>query len=129
MSDGPPTTPAEAGDENPLAQLSTAMVRIYKEQLGRGPTKARSDWAGPDTVVCQLWETFTPAERSMVTMGEHQRLRDTRLFSQYAAEDDFRKVTEDTFGRQVRAFVGGTDTREDMAVELFVLEPDGATPE
>jgi hypothetical protein len=26
-------------------------VRLYKEQFGRGPTKARSHWAGSDTLV------------------------------------------------------------------------------
>jgi uncharacterized protein YbcI len=34
------------------AELSNAMVRIYKEQLGRGPTKAHSFYASPNLVIC-----------------------------------------------------------------------------
>jgi hypothetical protein len=37
-----------------LAELSREMVRLYKVQFGRGPTKARSDFAGPDLLVCTL---------------------------------------------------------------------------
>ena len=34
--------------------VSNAMVKIYKEQFGRGPTKARTNFAGPDVLVCTL---------------------------------------------------------------------------
>ena len=30
------------------AELSNAMVRIYKEQFGRGPTKSHAVFAGPE---------------------------------------------------------------------------------
>ena len=63
-----------------LSELSNAMVRLYKEQFGRGPTKARSVYAGADAVLCTLENSFTPAEQSLARMGEHQRLRDTRMF-------------------------------------------------
>ena len=56
-----------------LAEISRGMVRLYKEQFGRGPTRARSDFAGPDTVICTLEDTFTPAERRLAEMDEHQR--------------------------------------------------------
>ena len=29
-----------------LQEVTNAMVRIYKEQFGRGPTKARTNYAG-----------------------------------------------------------------------------------
>lgn len=112
------------GDDGPLQRFSSAMVRIHKEQFGRGPTRARSSWAGPNTLLCELWDTFTPAERTMVAMGEHQRLRDVRLFFQHATEEQFRAAVEEIFGRRVRAFVSGTDTKADLSVEVFVLEPD-----
>jgi uncharacterized protein YbcI len=56
------------------------MIRLYKDQPGRGPTSARTHWAGPDAVVVFLEDTLTHAERNMVKMGEHQRLRDTRMY-------------------------------------------------
>jgi hypothetical protein len=34
-------------------------------------------------LVTVLEDTLTPAERNLVKLGEHQRLRDLRLFFQY----------------------------------------------
>ena len=106
-----------------LSELSNAMVRLYKEQFGRGPTKARSAYAGPDAVLCTLENSFTPAEQRLAEMGEHQRLRDTRMFFQYASEKDFRAEVERITGRKVRAFVSGIDAGRDLSTELFYLEP------
>ena len=105
-----------------LAEISRGMVRLYKEQFGRGPTKARSNFAGPDLVVCTLEDTLTPAERRMAQFGEHQRLRDTRLYFQHATEAEFCEVIERILGRKVRAFVSGIDTTQDVSAELFYLE-------
>jgi uncharacterized protein YbcI len=112
----------EAGNQ-PLAALSNELVRIYKEQFGRGPTKVRSHYAGPDTIVCLLENTFTPAEKSLQGMGEHQRLREMRMFFQYASAGDFTAAVASTTGRRVRSFISGIDTNTDIACELFVLEP------
>ena len=56
-------------------------------------------------------------------MGEHQRLRETRLFFQYASEVEIRSIVEGTTGRRMVAFVSGIDTVADLAAEVFVLEP------
>jgi uncharacterized protein YbcI len=106
-----------------LAEMSRAMVHLYKEQFGRGPTKVRSDFAGPDTVVCVLEASFTPAERKLAEMGEHQRLRDTRLYFQHATKDEFCAVVEELLHREVRAFVSGIDTSADVSAEVFLLRP------
>jgi uncharacterized protein YbcI len=110
------------------AELSREMVRIYKDVFGRGPTKSRTDFAGPDTVICTLENSMTPAERSLAEMGEHQRLRDTRLYFQYATEAEFRGVVERVLGRKVRAFISGMDTEQDLASEVFYLKPRDAPP-
>ena len=104
------------------------MVQIYKDQFGRGPTKVRTNYAGPDALVCLLEHTFTPAERNLQAMGEHQRLRDVRMFFQYAEEARFVAPVERITGRKVRAFISGIDTNADVASELFVLEPDTDPP-
>jgi uncharacterized protein YbcI len=59
-----PSEGAEEADrpESVLAEISRQMVKLYKEQFGRGPTKARTDFAGPDTVICTLEQSFTLAE-------------------------------------------------------------------
>lgn len=62
-------------------------------------------------------------------MGEHQRLRDMRMFFQYASEAEFGAAAERATGRSVVAFVSGIDTRKDLSVELFTLGPqDGDSP-
>jgi hypothetical protein len=45
------------------------MVRLYKELFGRGPTKARTDYAGPDTLVATIENSLTPAERNVIEMA------------------------------------------------------------
>lgn len=106
-----------------LLAVSNAMVKLYKEQFGRGPTKARAAFAGPNLLVCTLNDSFTPAERNLVAMGEHQRLRDIRMFFQHATETAFRQEVEEILGRKVVAFVSGVDTEQDYSLEAFYLEP------
>jgi uncharacterized protein YbcI len=109
-----------------LAAVSNEMVALYKEQFGRGPTRVRTDWAGRDTLVVSLEDTLTPAERTLVKLEEHERLRETRMFFQYASVDEFCEPVERHTGRKVRAFVSGIDTKvEGYSVELFSLHPEG----
>ena len=67
------------------AEVSNAMVRIYKEQLGRGPTKVHSVYANPNLLICTLEDSLTRAEQRMVDLGEHQGVRDFRTFFQHAS--------------------------------------------
>jgi uncharacterized protein YbcI len=103
------------------------MVRVFKEQFGRGPTKARASWAGPDVLVVTLEETLTPVERNLAAMGQHDRLRDLRGLFQYTAVREFCEPVERLTGRKVRAFISGIDTEvEGLSVETFVLHPEGS---
>lgn len=109
-----------------LAEISNAMVALYKTHFGRGPTAARTAWAGPNALVVFLEDTLTPAERNLVRMGEHQRLRDTRMFFQYATVREFCEPIERITGRKVRSFLSGIDTEVDgLSLESFVLHPEG----
>jgi hypothetical protein len=56
-------------EQGMLSTISNEMVRIYNEQFGRGPTKTRTRWAGPDVLVVTLEQTFTPAQRSLRKMA------------------------------------------------------------
>jgi uncharacterized protein YbcI len=123
---------AEIGDgrrteaQSALASISSEMVRLYKEQFGRGPTKARTNWSGRDVLVVLLEDTLTPAERNLVALGEFQRLRDTRMLFQYARVAQFCEPVERLTGRKVRSFISGIDAAADgMSLEVFVLHPEG----
>ena len=111
-----------------LSEVSNAMVRLYKEMFGRGPTMARSGLAGPDTLISTLEDSLTPAERNMAKAGEHQRLRELRMYFQHASEKEFVGAVEQITGRKVRAFVSGMDVHRDVATEVFYLEPEGTPP-
>jgi len=125
MNSQPVPESAEAVDHQTSvrAEISREMVRLYKEQFGRGPTKAKTEFAGLDVVVCTLEDSFTPAERRLAAMEEHQRLRDTRLYFQYATKDEFVGTIERILNRKVRAFNSSIDTHSDVAIEVFHLEP------
>jgi uncharacterized protein YbcI len=134
MADGV-QQPSEAELEHPsdsderesmMAELSRAMVKLYKENFGRGPVKARSLWAGSDVLVCTLEESLTPAEKNLREMGEHQRLRDLRMCFQYATVREFVEPVERITGRTVRSFISGIDTEEDISLETFILYPHGS---
>lgn len=123
-----PTTAAERDepDGSILQAVSNEMVRLFKEQFGRGPTRARSDWAGPDVLTVVLEDTLTPAERNLAQMGAHDRLRENRMFFQYASANEFCEPIERLTGRRVRAFASAIDTMVDgLCVETFVLHPRG----
>ena len=115
-------------DKSPMLEISNAMVHLYKEAFGRGPTKARALFAGHDTLVVILENSLTVAERNLMAMGEDQRLREARLFFQYALEDQFRAIVEQALDRRTVAFVSGIDTRRDVAMEVFTLESDPEHP-
>jgi uncharacterized protein YbcI len=107
-----------------LSAVSNAMVALHKEQFGRGPTNARSHFAGADALVCVLDDALLPAERKMVEMGEHQRVREARIAFQVATADEFVNAVEQILHRRVRAFASATDVVNDVVFENFVLEPE-----
>jgi len=118
-------TPAETRSSI-LMEVSNVMVRLYKEYFGRGPTQVRTQWAGSDALVVFLEDSLTAPERGLVAMGEHQRLRDTRMFFQYATIRKFCEPVELITGRKVRSFLSGIDTAVDgLSMETFILHPDG----
>jgi uncharacterized protein YbcI len=122
----PETTEATDHQSSVRAEISREMVRLYKEQFGRGPTRSKTEFAGPDIVICTLEDSFTPAERRLAEMEEHQRLRDTRMYFQYATKGEFTGTIERILNRKVRAFNSSVDTLTDVSVEVFHLEPDAA---
>lgn len=115
--------------EGLYSSISKEMVRLYKEKFGRGPTKVRTSFAGPDVVVCTLEDNLTSAEQTLASMGESQKLREIRMVFQYGTEAEFREAVERLTGRRVRAFVSGIDIDADVSSEVFYLEPAaGAAP-
>jgi uncharacterized protein YbcI len=106
--------------------VANTLVRLHKEQFGRGPTNARAAFAGPDALVCVMEDALLPAERKMVGMGEQQRVRESRLAFQAATAPDFIDAIERLVHRKVRAFASAIDVDANVVYENFSFEPDGA---
>ena len=132
MTDPRTDTQQEPKPGGLLQDVSNAMVTLHKEQFGRGPTRAQSHFAGADALLCVLDDALLPAERTMVEMGEQQRVRESRMFLQVATADQFIATVEAITGRTVRAFASATDPDRGVVMENFIFEPehgrDGPTP-
>ena len=109
---------------NVSLEISNGMVRLYKEQFGRGPTRVQSHFAGPDALLCVMDDALLPAESKMVDMGEQQRVREQRMFFQVATAAEFIAAVETITGRTVRAFASASDPDNAVVMENFIFEPE-----
>jgi uncharacterized protein YbcI len=128
-SEQPRAGDAEIEDRSAsLREISRAMVKLYREQFGRGPETVWTRYSGPDAILCVLGNSLTPVERSMLQMGEDQRVRDIRTMFQHTAEPQFRTEVERITGRRVIGFMSGMDVHNDLSSEVFTLEPKPVAP-
>ena len=107
-----------------LMDVSNALVKLHKEQFGRGPTHARAHFAGPDSLLCVLDDVLLPAERKLVGMGEGNRVRESRMAYQVATAQEFVEVVERILGRRVVAFASAVDPDADVVFECYVFAPE-----
>jgi uncharacterized protein YbcI len=106
-----------------LQAVSNALVRLHKEQFGRGPTNARAHFAGPDMLICRLEDVLQPAERKQVELGDQNRVRESRTAFQAATQDDFIRAIEEIVRRKVVSFASGVDPDSNVVFECFSFEP------
>jgi uncharacterized protein YbcI len=107
-------------------EISTAMVGLFSEYYGRGPTRART-YINDDIVAVVLEETFTRAEQTLVERGEVEAIQHVRRRFQQQMRDEFTAVVEQSTGRKVRVFLSQTSLDPDISVELFLLAEEGAS--
>lgn len=108
---------------NPLLTISNETVRLYKQAFGRGPTKVRTLFADPDTIVIVLEDALTAGERTLLDVGADEQLREFRQVIQEALEPALRSLLERTLGRGTRAFIAGIDASQATAAHVVALEP------
>ena len=114
---------AEPAEVDALPQVSREIVRLYEDVFGRRPEKARSQFAGQDTLICTLEGTMSPRERKRVEMGGQERMRYIRMFFRHSTDTRFRSAVEDILGRRVRSFASSIDPEQDISSEVFYFEP------
>jgi uncharacterized protein YbcI len=118
----PPSDEHSSGGELNAA-ISKAVVKIQRDYLGRGPTKARTS-IRDNTVVVLLEDTLTKAERSLVLDGKEDEVLVTRGSLQRTMRRDMEEAVAALTGREVVAFMSTNHIDPDLACEVFVVAPD-----
>jgi uncharacterized protein YbcI len=104
------------------ADISNAMVRLYKEYFGKGPTRVRSHYHG-DVITCVLRDGYTRADRTLIESGQADQVIAQRQALQQAVRDQFISTIAEITGREVVGFFSGSQPEPAIEVEVFVLEP------
>jgi uncharacterized protein YbcI len=105
-----------------LAEVTNAVVRLYRTYYGKGPTRSKS-YLMDDLLVCIMRELFTTIEHTLIEAGEARQVRATRLALREAIQEELRAEVERIVGRRVRGLTGQVLLAPEIAIEVFVLEP------
>jgi uncharacterized protein YbcI len=111
-----------------LAELSRRLVQVLRREVGRGPTQAKSFWAGDDLLVALFGDVFLRAEKTLLTHGQEDVAMAYRGAIQHALRRELRAEVERVVGRKVVAAMGCAHHEPDLMAELFVFEPQGRDP-
>jgi uncharacterized protein YbcI len=103
------------------AAVTSALVGIHTEYLGRGP-KSASTFHHGNVLVTLMHEVLTPAERSLVRHGHNEAITRIRHLFQETMASEFRAAVERIAGRRVVGFISGNQLDPDVAAELFILD-------
>jgi uncharacterized protein YbcI len=106
-----------------LAEVSNAIVGIFVECYGRGPTKAKS-YLFDDYLVTVLDDLLTTVEETLVTNGKEHLVREVRLTFQEAVANRFTDAVTKVMGRSVLTYHSQVTFHPARGFEIFVLEPE-----
>jgi uncharacterized protein YbcI len=104
-----------------LADISRAVVRVYRTHTGRGPTRCRTLYRA-NVVVVILNEVMTTAERNLAHSNLHDAVGSGRHHLHEVMRDDLIASCEEATGCNVETLVGSLDAHADLAVEVFILD-------
>lgn len=111
--------PLRGGELN--AAVTSALVGIHTELLGRGPRSASTFHYG-NVMVTLMHEVLMTAEKSLVDANRADAVSHMRQLFQQTLEADFCAAVERLTGRKVLAFISGNHFDPDIAAELFILD-------
>jgi uncharacterized protein YbcI len=101
--------------------ISNAVVRLWKEHYGRGPTSARTI-IDDNLVFVVLQDGLTRSEETLLAAGQAQAVRDIRGAFMDAMRDRFDAALAEITGQRVLAHEGQMVFDPTMTVEIFVLD-------
>jgi uncharacterized protein YbcI len=115
--------PPEGGQGTLRADIATAMVGLYKQHYGKGPTRCRT-YLEPDLVVVILGEGYTASEQTLFEAGKWYDVRSARQIWQDSMQERFVTTIEELTKRKVTGFLSANRQDPDLAVEIFLLESE-----
>lgn len=118
--------PHQDGEGTLRADISTAVVGLYKEHYGEGPTRCRT-YLHPELVIVVLGGGYSAAEQTLLEAGKWYEVRQARLIWQDSMQAKFVDAIEELTRRKVAAFMSANRQDPDLAVEMFLLEPEQAS--
>jgi uncharacterized protein YbcI len=118
-TDGSPRDDAVQG--RLAAAISTAVVHVFSEYTGRGPTRARTTIDG-EVVVVVLHDGMTKAERSLVEAGKAEEVLHLRRSFQETMRTDLVAAVERLTASNVKVFMSANHIAPDTAAEIFLLD-------
>jgi uncharacterized protein YbcI len=107
-------------DGERLAAISSAIVSIFAEYYGRGPTKAKT-YAFDNYLVTVLEDLLTTVEKTLVDNGHEDLVRQVRLTFQSATADRFTSEVAAISGREVIGYHSQVTFNPSVGFEIFVL--------
>jgi uncharacterized protein YbcI len=113
----------EQRERSSAATISTSAVQLLHEYTGRGPTNAKTE-INDDLVTIVLANTLTKGESKLVESGKSDEVLRLRHEYQLTMRDDLVALVERELDRKVIAFMSQNHIDPDLAVEVFVLEPE-----
>jgi uncharacterized protein YbcI len=111
--------------------LTRELIRLHKENYGRGATRARAMFPQPNLLLVEMEDLFLTMEHTLVEKGHHEIVREARHRFQAAMREEFIGVVESLTGREVENYESVTFTDPGRVLEIFYLvpeSPDGPPP-
>jgi uncharacterized protein YbcI len=118
--DGDGRARPERGQAGAFGALGDAISRLYKDAVGKGPTKARVRLVD-DVLLCMLQDGHTAAERFLVEHGRADHVAEGRRLIGAALEARLAALAEDAAGRRVVSVVIGCAPADGRDIIVFVL--------
>jgi uncharacterized protein YbcI len=113
--------PPEA-DGSLRTALANAMVGLYKQMYGRGPTAAKA-WILDDYVFVAMEGGLTRNEETLIADGKEDLVREYRLSFQDTVSRTAMTAVEEVLGRRVLTYHSQIVFHPPRTFEIFVLEP------
>jgi uncharacterized protein YbcI len=105
-----------------LEEITRSVVRLHKEYIGQGPTKART-YIGEDLVVCVLQGGFSRAERTLLEHGRTAAVIHQRQALDEALRQPLSDTIERLVERRVVSFTSALQPDGELSTLVFVLKP------